>query len=317
MSRSSPTVVGVGNALLDHTYQLTNLPEPDGGAFVREYEERPGGVAANVVSYLHGFNYDAGIVARLGDDADGDTVREYLRGAGIDIRRVRLRDEDVTSYCVVLTGPSGERMIVGGGNSTLRLHLTDGDHAYVNNADVAFTSAYAPARVLADLINLARCGGPAVVFDLAGRFGDIEHRGFSREDLTAALPHLSLFVANVSAVRSYLQTEIGDAETLATGLRERGLARGALTNGADGALLFDGGNLVRVPSVDVDVVDTTGAGDAFTAGLIHSWLLDETDAKEAGRFAAATAALACTNEGARLDLPTVDSVESVQANQEF
>lgn len=105
MSRSSPTVVGVGNALLDHTYQLTNLTEPDGGAFICEYEKRPGGIAANVVSYLHGFNHDVGIVARLGDDADGETVQEYLRGAGIDIRQVRLRDEDVTSYCLVLTGP--------------------------------------------------------------------------------------------------------------------------------------------------------------------------------------------------------------------
>lgn len=208
-------------------------------------------------------------------------------------------------------------MIVGGGTSTLRLHLTNDVRAYVNNADVAFTSAYAPVCVLADLIDLARCDGPAVVFDLAGRFGVIEHRGFSREDLIVALPHLSLFVAHVSAVRSYLQTEINDAETLAAGLCERGLTRGALTDGADGAFLFDDGDTVRVSSVDVEVVDTTGAGDAFTAGLIHSWLLEGTDAREAGRFAAATAALACTTAGARLDLARVDSVKSVQADEEF
>jgi ribokinase/sulfofructose kinase len=65
-----------------------------------------------------------------------------------------------------------------------------------------------------------------------------------------------------------------------------------------------------VPAFDVDVVDETGAGDAYVAGLIDAWLLGDRDPTAAGRFAAATAALACTAVGARGDQPTAERVEA-------
>ena len=81
-----------------------------------------------------------------------------------------------------------------------------------------------------------------------------------------------------------------------------------MTRGSEGALLVDGDSLIEIPAFDVAVEDTTGAGDVFTAGLIHAWLLEGSPAPEAGRFAAAGAALNCTAEGARGRLPTNQDV---------
>lgn len=101
-------------------------------------------------------------------------------------------------------------------------------------------------------------------------------------------------------------------ERVCDGWHEAGARLVVVTKGAEGALVSLGGERVTVPAVKVDVVDTVGAGDAFTAGLLH-WLggrgllggrldgLDLEMAREAAIFAAGVASLACTVPGA--DLP--------------
>jgi len=143
------------------------------------------------------------------------------------------------------------------------------------------------------------------VFDLAGRMADLEHRGHDRASIAAALDRIDLFVANATAAASFLECSPGDA---VAELRDRGVDRAAITRGSRGATLLASGEDYRAPALDVDVADTTGAGDAFTAGLIHAWLLEDRPAPEAGRFAAAAAAHSCTTVGARDGLPTGEAV---------
>ncbi|MFB6198039.1 MAG: carbohydrate kinase family protein, partial [Halobacteriaceae archaeon] len=133
---SQPTVVGVGNALLDETYELTNLPDPDGGAYVLNCVDRLGGVETNVCVLIHSLGTTSGIIARVGADSKGSNVLSRLDELDIDARRVRQIDGDITSYCLVLTEPNGERMIIGGGDSTLNLELNDADLKYIEAAKV-------------------------------------------------------------------------------------------------------------------------------------------------------------------------------------
>jgi ribokinase/sulfofructose kinase len=294
-------VVTVGSALVDRLLAVTNLPEPDGGAFVRERSTAVGGVAANVAAAVSRLGCDAGVVARVGDDGDGDRVLADLRDRGIDATRVRRGDER-TSYALVLRDPDGRRMIVAGGQSVRNFRLGDADLAYIRRADAAFTSAYAPDPVVADLAGAAADGDlPPFAFDLSGPLSELDGRGASRDTIDEVLPVCDLFVANEVAARSYLDR---DPRAAVAALRDRGVRRAAVTRGADGALLLDGDDVVSVPAVDVAATDTTGAGDAFTAGLLHAWVLDGRPPAEAGRFAATAAAVNCTAEGARGALPT-------------
>jgi len=297
------TFVAVGNALIDHTYRLTNLPEPDSAAFARSAERRLGGVAANVAANLGALGAETRLVARVGDDAAGAAVRDRLDASPID--RVRLRTgPEPTSYCLVLTDPEGRRSIVGGGESALALSLSPADRGFVGAADVAFTSAYAPVEVAETLADWP----PAVVYDLAGRFADLRDRGLTRDALDALLPQIDCLVTNAGAARSYLDADAPPA-ALAAALADRGAPMGAVTAGGDGAHLFAGDRAWHVPAVDVDVVDTTGAGDAFTAGLVHARFFQGRPLPDAGRFAAAAAAHNCTVAGAHADPPTVAAGE--------
>jgi sulfofructose kinase len=298
-------VVAVGSAVLDRVYALSNLPEPDGGAFARDSTERAGGVAANVACALASLDHSASVVSRVGRDDAGDRVLDSLADWGVDASRVRRGDED-TSYALVLRGPDGDRMIVAGGDSVPNLELTAGDRERCEDADCVFTSAYAPNAVVSELVEMRKTGRiDALAFDLAGPLDELAGRGATPESIDAAAATADLFVANEVAARSSLDA---DPETAAAELAARGAGCAAVTVGADGAFLTSGNETVHVPARDVAVVDATGAGDAFTAALVHAWVLGDADATEAGRAAAAAAAQNCTGEGARGNLASRDDL---------
>ncbi|PSP29046.1 carbohydrate kinase family protein [Halobacteriales archaeon QH_2_65_14] len=302
-------VVGVGNAHLDLTHVVTSIPSPDDGAFATDRYESSGGVEANVAVGLSRLGHDAAVIARLGDDEYADRVVELLRAEGVDVGGVRIEPGDESSYCLVLRTREGERVIVGGGNSILRLQLREADLETLSAADVAVTSGYTPAMVLQALVDRP-ADGVAVAFDLAGTMDELRERGYTRSLLDRTLPGVDLFVSNESAARSYLD---GSASPVAT-LRDRGIDRGALTRGERGATLWSGETVVDVPAYDVDVTETTGAGDAFTAGLVDAWLLDGRPPEDAGQFAAATAALNTRRVGAQGGLPDRSAVDRWMAS---
>lgn len=121
-----------------------------------------------------------------------------------------------------------------------------------------------------------------------------------------------MFVANEVSIDSYLGVR---GEEAIQELRERGVERGALTSGEAGALLWDAEGVVSVPAFDVEVTDTTGAGDAFVCGLIHEWLLAGEPAEEAGRFAAAAGAYNCTEQSARGGMVGADRIRTFLAER--
>jgi ribokinase/sulfofructose kinase len=299
-------VVTVGSAVIDHIYTLSNLPEPDGGAFVHSYTTAAGGVAANVASALAQLERETGIVTRLGAEATG--IEADLRERDLDTARVRSGPEE-SSYSLVLRGPDGARMVLAGGRSVSNLRLTETDMTYLRGASVVFTSAYAPDPVVSWLVAARERGQVStLVFDLAGPLSELGNRGTRPATIDRLLAVADLFVVGEVAARSYFDGDAGETATLLAG---GDIDRAAVTRGSEGALLVDGDSVVEIPAFDVAVEDTTGAGDVFTAGLIHAWLLEGSPALAAGRFAAAGAALNCTAEGARGRLPTRQDVRAL------
>jgi sulfofructose kinase len=294
-------VVCVGSAVLDRVYGVSNLPEPDGGAFVTEYYERAGGVAANVACALATLEYETTVISRVGRDDPADVIVDSLDGYGVTTRVQRGDGE--SSYTLVLRGPDGSRMIVAGGDSVPRLRLSESDCDRCRAADCVFTSAYAPDRVVSRLVELRNEGAVGTLaFDLSGPLSELQGRGASTPTIDTAAAVADLFVTNEVAARSYLDQTPAEA---AGTVRDAGADRVAVTSGSDGAYLVEGdSDPVHVPAVDRDVVDTTGAGDQFTAALIHAWVFGRLSPTAAGRMAAAAAAQNCTAPGPRGSLAT-------------
>ena len=151
------SIVAVGSAVLDNVYVLSNLPNPDGGALVTDRTRRGGGVAANVACGVSALGHDAAVVSRVGDDDAAETIVESIREWGVDADAVR-RGDGASSYTLVLRGPDGGRLIVAGGHTVPNLRLRDPDRVVARPADVVFTSAYVPDRVVRAGVELRRTG---------------------------------------------------------------------------------------------------------------------------------------------------------------
>jgi len=105
-----------------------------------------------------------------------------------------------------------------------------------------------------------------------------------------------------------------------------GWPRAVLTHGADGMTAVAGGEGTEFDAFDVDVIDATGAGDSFTAGLIDRWIAggdgggsrrERAGVADGVRFAAAVAAINCTSRFAQPGLPTRGEVEAFLAERGF
>ncbi|WP_423996935.1 carbohydrate kinase family protein [Halorubrum trapanicum] len=350
----SPAILSVGAAAIDEWYAVSNLPEPDGGAFAGEVTSAFGGVGANVAVGLDRLGRDAGLVSRVGDDEYGRRALAYLGETGVDGTHVAVGDDPHTRS-LILRDPEGERAIVTAGESFRGLRLDDDALAAMADADAVFLTAYAPdraARRALDRVESLRAGAadaggspPALVFDLSGSVEELIGRGTEPATIHRYLHRADLFVADGVAAPAFFGSaeaaveRIADAQRRAvpsdagsdpeTGSRSRRgptWPRAVLTHGADGMTAVAGGEVTEFDAFDVETVDTTGAGDAFTAGLIDRWIAGRSpeasgepdgdhDADRDGvasgvRFAAAVAAINCTSRFTQPGLPTRDEVEA-------
>ncbi|MFC7323078.1 carbohydrate kinase family protein [Halorubrum rutilum] len=336
----TPSIVAVGAAAIDEWYAVSNLPEPDGGAFASEVTTAFGGVGANVAVGLDRLGRDVGLVSRVGDDEYGRRARGYLAETGVDASRVAVGD-DPTTRSLVLSAPDGERAIVTTGESFRGLRLAPGDREAIAAADVAFLTGYTPDAVSRGVLSVVESTAdpPALVFDLSGPVEELVGRGTEPGTVHRLLHRADLFVAGDVAAAAYFGSEAAAVDRIAAAQRARdgaaggtrsatpaadGRPRAVLTHGADGMTVVAAGDSRRFDAFDVDVVDATGAGDAFVAGLIDRWVagsgsptgIEGDDLADGVRFAAAVAAINCTERFAQGGLPTREAVERFLAERE-
>ncbi|MDV7348204.1 carbohydrate kinase family protein [Halorubrum distributum] len=353
----SPAILSVGAAAIDEWYAVSNLPQPDGGAFAGEVTSAFGGVGANVAVALDRLGRDAGLVSRVGDDEYGRRALAYLAETGVDGTHVAVGD-DAHTRSLILRDPDGERAIVTAGESFRGLRPDDDALAAMADADAVFLTAYAPdraARRILDRVESLResaadSGGspPALIFDLSGSVEELVGRGTEPATIHRFLHRADLFVADGVAAPAFFGSaeaaveRVADAQRravasegesdAASASRSRGgptWPRAVLTHGADGMTAVAGGEATEFDAFDVETVDTTGAGDAFTAGLIDRWIAGESakasadssaarDGVASGvRFAAAVAAINCTSRFTQPGLPTRSEVESFLAERGY
>jgi sugar/nucleoside kinase (ribokinase family) len=250
-------IVVLGDLMVDVVARLSG-PVAVGSDSAAQIEWGAGGSAANVAAWLAVAGPQRpGLGARVGDDPQGRAAAEELAAGGVDAR-LAIDPDRPTGTCIVLVAPGGERSMLPDAGANDALEPTDlgedllepGGHLHVAGYALLREGSREAAR---SAIARAKAAGMTVSVDPSS--AALLSPGFL--DLADGA---DLLVPNAEEAEA-----LGGVRALAERFPEV-----VVKLGADGALWTDGRKEIRIRATDAAAVDSTGAGDAFAAGLISA-----------------------------------------------
>ncbi|WP_460071390.1 carbohydrate kinase family protein [Streptomyces sp. YKOK-I1] len=286
---------------------VEEIPEGQGATLVEDIRMTAAGTAGGTALTLAKLGAEVRSAGAIGTDPTGDMLVQLLNRAGIDTGFLVRRTDTATSASVLPIRPNGDRP---------SLHLL--------GANITYGVDDVPWDALAEATHL-HLGGPELIgVDTATRIlsyakdhgvvtsVDLLAPGVlgSFEQIEAALPYVDHFLPNEDQVLGF--TGEDDLLTGARKLLAAGVGVVAVTRGGDGALVVSADGAEPVPAFVVDVVDTTGCGDAFSAGYLRGIGLGRTpsDAAVLGSAAAALVAQGLGSDHGDFDLVAADAFAS-------
>jgi sugar/nucleoside kinase (ribokinase family) len=290
---SEVSVVALGAHILDVLGRpVTEIPAGQGGALIEEIRLSPAGSAGGTAVTLAKLGASVLSAGAVGTDDAGHVLVGALERFGVDCSALARRDDVQTSCTMLPIRPNGERpaLHVIGANGTIGLDDVPWDAiAAASFLHVGAPEFLGPENAL-EILSRARAAGVVTTCDvLADGWPEL------LDMLAPALAEVDYLFPNEE--QAVALTGAADADAAAAALLERGIGCVVMTRGADGASVFSpDAERVDVPAFPVEVVDTTGCGDAFVAGFIRGLSLGR-DRRGAALVGAATASLVATGLG--------------------
>ena len=308
-------VVALGELLVDF---LETGKDENG---VPLFAANPGGAPCNVLSYLSCHGRKTGFIGKVGDDLLGHYLRETIEKVGIDSNGVVLDPSVPTTQAFVRTDAAGERSFSffrnPGADSCLSVN--DLNDAMIKSVRIfhfgSLSMTHSSARwATQKAIQTAKENGALLSFDPNYRPALWDSETLAREQIMYGCSVCDFLKLERSEL-AFL-TGIADEAVAVAKLKEQyPISLITVTAGAEGAAAYHGDICVRQPSFPVNqVVDTTGAGDAFCGGCLH-WILDhgltaltKENLQEMLLHACAGASLVIGRQGALLSMPSREQV---------
>ncbi|MET9226879.1 ribokinase [Lentzea sp. NPDC003310] len=283
------TLLVLGSANADLVVEVGRRPAGGETVLGGDTVVLPGGKGANTAVAAARVGASVSLVGALGGDGYGALLRESLESSGVGTALVKT-SERPTGIAYITVTPDGENSIVVSPGANSDVLKSDVDGLSFDGVGVLTCSLEVPLETVVHAIGVAAEAGVRTVLNLSP---------------VAELPAETLRQLAVLIVNEH------EAAQLASdwqGLLDLGPASAIVTLGSRGAAVVEPSGVVEVPSIEVaEVVDTTGAGDAF-AGALSARLAEGDALVEAARYAAKVAALSVTKAGAQPSYPTAAEV---------
>ncbi len=316
-----PDVLTLGELLIDFIPTVSGVSLEEAKAF----KKAPGGAPANVAVGLARLGVKSGFIGMVGEDVFGHFLARLLREEGVDTTLLRYSREARTMLAFVSLRSDGEREFVFYRNpSADMLHSPkDIDPGYIQSAKIFHHGSISlinePARsATLYTIDVAEKAGLTISYDPNLRLSLWPGEEEARYSILSVWDRAHI----IKVSQEEVQFLSGEPDVL-TGVRK--LWRGSnlliiVTMGKQGCMYLSSEYAGIVDGFDVKVVDTTGAGDGFVAGLLYgvikntgTWLV-KSNMENICKFANAVGALTTTRRGAIPGLPTYQKVQTLLHN---
>ncbi|MXX74937.1 MAG: carbohydrate kinase family protein [Holophagales bacterium] len=300
-------VVGLGLAIVDVVLRVDRMPKWEDPRGLLDFTLADGGPAGTACFVASTFGLRTGFVDTVGDDDLGEHRRRSLGRIGVDTSRLVPREGPEDHVVVVYVDAStGERVFsFRRGFLSRPVTIDDLDRAYIESARILHLDGSHGAAALAAARWMKESGG-TVVLDAAATSHEV------LEPARALVAETDVLICG----SGFAPMLTGEKDVWRAGLAALDLGPRVVvqTEGARGSYTVSPDAEFHTPAYEVDVVDTTGAGDtfhgAYLVGLARGW-----DLERCASFSSAVAALHCTVLGNRKGIPSMDEIETLMAAQ--
>jgi sugar/nucleoside kinase (ribokinase family) len=259
--------------------------------------ESSGGSAGNTCAVAAAMGARAGFLGKVAEDALGEVFAHDIRAAGVAFPTAPLKGGAPTARCLILVTPDGQRTMNTFLGACVAFGEADVDEAMVASAAVTYMEGYLfdPPEAQAAFRRaaaIAHGNGRQVSMTLSDPFCVGRHRAAFRAFVAG---QTDILFANEAEIMSLYETDSFEAAMEAV----RGEVKlAALTRSEKGSVIVSGDNTHEIAAVPAEVVDTTGAGDAYAAGFLAA-LTQGHALPECGRWGSVAAAECISHFGAR------------------
>jgi len=297
-----PRILVIGGANMDLVATVPRTPKPGESMFGTTFKTVPGGKGGNQAVAAARLGARTWFAGSVGGDAFGGELRRTLGDAGVNTQYLKTDAVQPTGTAVILVAETGQNsiIVIPSANMGFTPEDVDGLRALYDEIDVLLIQLELPLETVEAALRLAREKGVMSILD-AGPAMRLPAAILENADV------VSPNETEMEALTGMPASEPEQALAAADRLRALGARECVVKMGGNGALYAAGASL-HVPAYPVTPVDTTAAGDAFTAALGFAWrMMARADAI---RFANAAGALATLTPGAQPSMPSLAAVRA-------
>ena len=308
---SQKRVLIIGSSNLDFVMNMYKLPQTgenivdNGGvAYI------PGGKGASAAIAFSRLGAESVFCAKLGADIHGQKLYNYYKEIGLNTTYIKVDHDTPTGLAVVMKEGDGtsRSVVFPGANAQLTTEIIM--EAFECNPDALYLGFELPYPMVVAAAKVAASKHIPIFIDATAATKELD---------LELLPPVEVFSPNekeAEELTGILPTSMETSLRAALAIARKAKAKNVvIKQGARGAFLYDGKRYNTFPAVRADkIVDTTGAGDAFTAAMVLEYLRNGGDIKEAIKYGNVAAALTISRPGAGSSVPTEEEINAFLAN---
>ena len=308
---AKPRILNVGSANMDIVFSMPRIPNKGESLIAENYGYIPGGKGANAAIAAARLGADVVFCARIGNDEHGANLIEAYKREKVDSRFIKMDRDAPTGLAAIFLEDDGSNRIVVYPGANLKLEIDDIENAFLSYPDAVMLNFEIEASAVIAATEFAERQQIPVIIDA----GPVQ-AGFPYEKLKQ-VEIISPNEVETAQITGISPTSAEECTKACMRLKSIVNAKYVVLKLSDkGSFLFDGVFSEYIPAHKIVAVDTTAAGDAFTAALTAEYLRSK-DLLRACKYANVAGALAVMKYGATPSLPTEKDIYNFMAAREI